>query len=378
MRSPPKIPTFSDCVKTYNELTEFSPAVAELAWANSTQPQCDSFSGYLISRSPLFSHQQREQLLSAHKAEVESEVLTIRREATKQEVLDHFEKFDRGEYDGLKSNATWDEIPKASRTELDVLFPAKWVREWKPQGPPDGGKSRLVAAKPGSQGDREAETKSPTLSKEIMRIQLCVYCSLGWLCHIFGVIQAFLQANRILAQNRNLILIPPKSPWNLYNTNCYWRLNKYIYGLPEAGRQFFKSLAEHLYSLLFSSHACDKGFFFLHADNLPPSPPTSPKSSPSDPVLEINDADWEYTTTNNTILKNRKECKLAGALGMHVDDGLFGGGRQWGAHSLRGLRSRFQFKLPSTIDKFEFLQLLSTSHWISPLRSTVASSGRGS
>ena len=102
-------------------------------------------------------------------------------------------------------------------------------------------KARLVAR--GFQETDKIQSDSPTCHKDSFKIFLCVAASYQWNLECTDVKSAFLQSKTF---DREVFIEPPpeaKIPGYI------WRLNKCMYGLQDASRQWYLSVVNVLQSL---------------------------------------------------------------------------------------------------------------------------------
>ena len=104
-------------------------------------------------------------------------------------------------------------------------------------------KARLVAR--GFQEDQSEEIRvdSPTIGKAAMRICFAIAASKHWPLESTDIKSAFLQSDKV---EREIYLIPPSEACT---PGKVWKLNKCLYGLGDASRQFYISLASELQRL---------------------------------------------------------------------------------------------------------------------------------
>ena len=113
-------------------------------------------------------------------------------------------------------------------------------------------KARLVAK--GFQEQQLVRGDSPTCSREGVRISLAIISSNNWILNSLDIKTAFLQGGPI---DREVFVIPPKEAM----TNKIWKLNKAIYGLNDASRNWYLKLRKVLVSLGGTPMKLDAGIF---------------------------------------------------------------------------------------------------------------------
>lgn len=180
----------------------------------------------------------------------------------------------------------------------EQILRCRWILVWKPlegQSEENPSGSKLATHKPkarlvvlGYMDPKltEVPRDSPTLLRQSKMIILQLIASMGWSLGSFDIKAAFLQGK---PQKDRVIGLEPvvelAQAMNLSKDEIC-KLDKSAYGLIDASFLWFKTLHDELTSL---------GFF----------------SSPFDPCV--------------FFLKNPMTKELAGALGIHVDDGIYGG-----------------------------------------------------
>ena len=180
----------------------------------------------------------------------------------------------------------------------EQILRCRWILVWKPlegQSEENPSGSKLATHKPkarlvvlGYMDPKltEVPRDSPTLGRQSKMIILQLIASMGWSLGSFDIKAAFLQGK---PQKDRVIGLEPvvelAQAMNLSKDEIC-KLDKSAYGLIDASSLWFQTLHDELTSL---------GFF----------------SSPFDPCV--------------FFLKNPKAKELAGALGIHVDDGIYGG-----------------------------------------------------
>ena len=117
-------------------------------------------------------------------------------------------------------------------------------------------KARLVAR--GFEDiNNQGKNDSPTCSKDSLRISLTIMASNQWKCMSLDVKTAFLQSHQL---ERDIYLIPPKEA----STSKLWKLNKAVYGLNEASRQWYNRVSDELIKLGMKRCQYDEALFYLH------------------------------------------------------------------------------------------------------------------
>ena len=119
-------------------------------------------------------------------------------------------------------------------------------------------KARLTAR--GFQEEDEHPKESPTMQKYSLRTLLAIAAAKGWPIETVDVKSAFLQGTNL---TRKVYVKPPKESNTL---NKLWLLNKCLYGLRDASRQWYTKVASVLLKLGFDKCTYDSGLFFLFKD----------------------------------------------------------------------------------------------------------------
>ena len=120
-------------------------------------------------------------------------------------------------------------------------------------------RARLVAK--GFQEHEDLRTDSPTVGKAITRLALAIAVSNHWNIETTDIKSAFLQSDNI---QRDVYIIPPKEVQT--SGRMIWKLNKCLYGLGDAARQFHMSLKYELKRLGCQQTLLDKTVFFKKND----------------------------------------------------------------------------------------------------------------
>ena len=101
-------------------------------------------------------------------------------------------------------------------------------------------KARLVARGFQENQCEEFRVDSPTVGKAATRICFALAASKQWKLESTDIKSAFLQSDKL---DREVYSIPPKEAGT---PDKIWKLNKCLYGLGDASRQFYISLASEL------------------------------------------------------------------------------------------------------------------------------------
>ena len=114
-------------------------------------------------------------------------------------------------------------------------------------------KSRLVVR--GYEEEEKCRTDSPTCCKDSIRLLLGLAVAKDWLVQSLDVKAAFLQGKKI---ERELFVTPPKE---FKKANIIWKLNKVVYGLCDASRNWYLRVWQVLTNLGMMPLKCDKAVF---------------------------------------------------------------------------------------------------------------------
>ena len=204
-----------------------------------------------------------------------------------------------------KEKRSTPECEEAKQTELDKLREFNTYDIIEDQGQPyitttwvltekqDQIRARLTARGYEEVGDFPKD--SPTMQKASLRIVLALATASNWQVETTDIKSAFLQGSPL---DREVLVRPPKEA----NLKGYlWKLKKCLYGLKDASRNWYLKVKKKLEELGFNKSRYDRGLFF--------------------------------------IIKNDK---LIGILGMHVDDFLHAGNKEFNQVILPQVLSAFK------------------------------------
>ena len=110
--------------------------------------------------------------------------------------------------------------------------------------------------------DSEIRSDSPTCSKDNIRLALGIAAGNEWVVHSLDVKAAFLQGKAI---EREVYVKPPKE---FRKDSVLWRLNKVVYGLCDASRNWYLKVAEVLNCLGMKTSTVDKAVFMYNTTEL--------------------------------------------------------------------------------------------------------------
>ena len=202
-----------------------------------------------------------------------------------QQVIDAKNK----ELQKFKKRKVYEEVPDEGQETVSV----RWVVTVKPDSTV---KCRLVGR--GYEENTESiRTDSPTCSRDTLRVLMSLVVGIGWTIQHIDVESAFLQGKQL---EREVYIRTPLEA----ETDLLWKLNKCIYGLADAPRMWFTELCETLENLGMQVSVYDESFLF-----------------------------W------------RHKGKLHGIMGVHVDDFLDGGSKEFQKNVLQPLKEKFTLSM---------------------------------
>lgn len=151
----------------------------------------------------------------------------------------------------LKQFNVYDEVPNTGQSCIST----RWVITKKG----DNVKARLTAR--GFEEDIASAVDSPTIGKNCVRMLLAIAASKHWNIGSTDIKSAFLQGQLL---EREVFLLPPKES-NTGN-GFVWKLRRCLYGLNDAARQFYVTLAEELEKLGAVKSKLDPSLFSFYSD----------------------------------------------------------------------------------------------------------------
>ena len=187
----------------------------------------------------------------------------------------------------------------------------RWVIEPKEDTGKAYTKARLVAR--GFEEDQHFRTDAPTCGRESLRLTLLIIAGKKWDLKSIDIKSAFLQGHQL---ERDVYLRPPVDA----QTVKIWKLNKCVYGLADAPREFYLRLTSELDKLGSTSSSLDKALFT-----------------------------WQ------------SEGELYGIMLIHVDDLLFGGTSKFRKDVIDPLCAIFKIRSEQT-QCFTYIGLQLTQH----------------
>ena len=153
-----------------------------------------------------------------------------------------------------QSNEVYTEVEDIGQQSMSV----RWVTTEKIKNGKPVVKSRLVA-RGFEENSTDLHKHSPTCSKEAVRLTLSVASAHEWRCNSIDVKTAYLQGKPI---EREVFLRPPPE----FDEGQLWKLNKTVYGLSDAARQWYLRLKEELLNLGMLISPLDPALFSWRKD----------------------------------------------------------------------------------------------------------------
>ena len=163
------------------------------------------------------------------------------------------------ELDKWKENNVYTEV----KYENQSYISQRWVNTCKYVDGCKKIKARLVARGFG-EANSTVLTDSPTCSKESLRLIFTICASKPWKIHSLDISTAFLQGKSI---DREVYVLPPAEA-NV-DKSCLWKLKVCVYGLGDASRQWYLTVADTLKALGMKPCKTDPALFkFFYNDEL--------------------------------------------------------------------------------------------------------------
>ena len=151
----------------------------------------------------------------------------------------------------------FDEVPDKGQNYLTTT----WVITTKRNKDEISTKARLVVRGYEEQNS-DIRSDSPTCMRENVRILLALAVAKKWVINSLDVKSAFLQGKRI---ERDLYILPPK---DFRKGNTLWKLNKVVYGLCDASRNWYLRVLEVLNQLQVKETSLDKSVFVYRTQEI--------------------------------------------------------------------------------------------------------------
>ena len=156
------------------------------------------------------------------------------------------------ELEKLKEFNTYKEVKDEGQERITTT----WVMTEK------GTETRARLTARGFQETADIPKDSPTMHKSSLRIVLALSAALGWKIQTTDIRSAFLQGNDL---DRIVYVKPPKEA---NAAGILWLLNKCLYGLKDASKQWYGKVEDRLYKLGFKKADDDYGLFYLVKDGV--------------------------------------------------------------------------------------------------------------
>ena len=190
------------------------------------------------------------------------------------------------ELNKLKEFKVYEEVPDVGQKTISTRFVLSVKNS--------SHRARLVAR--GFEEEKCMSSDSPTIGKCAIRLFLCISAALGWIVKTTDIKSAFLQGREL---ERDVFIRPPKEAD--VKPGHVWKLNRCLYGLNDAARQFYLSVNQALRNQDCIQSELDPSLFY-------------------------------YKNQNGM---------LDGILVSHIDDFLHGGSLEFDNHVMDSLRENF-------------------------------------
>ena len=159
------------------------------------------------------------------------------------------------ELSSWKDNSVYQEVP----FENQDCISSKWIVKPKIVDGKHTTKARLVLK--GYEEEQKFRKDAPTCMKETVRILLVVTSTKGWKLNSIDFKTAFLQGDPI---ERDIYMVPPKEA----ETNMLWKINKSVYGLRDAPRNWYTRLRDEIINAGCVINSLDPGLFTYYVDKV--------------------------------------------------------------------------------------------------------------
>lgn len=157
------------------------------------------------------------------------------------------------ELDNWKQFGVYDEVPNSDQK----LMSTRWVITEKESEGIRSVKARLVVR--GFEEETEVKSDSPTVHRESLRLFLAAAATHKYDIHSIDIKAAFLQGQDI---DRVIYVQPPQECRK--DDSTVWKLNKCVYGLVDASRNWFLSVKKELLQLKCEQSKLDPALFYWH------------------------------------------------------------------------------------------------------------------
>ena len=171
-------------------------------------------------------------------------------------------------------------------------------------------KARLVAKGYQDEDAASVRTDSPTCSKEGLKMALAIIATNKLKVNALDIKTAFLQSQKM---DRPVFLVPPIEA--KFRKDHIWKLNKCVYGLNDASRQWYLTMKEELIKYGAEVSKYDEAIFTWHLNG-----------------------------------------KLHGVISTHVDDLMWGGSKVFKVSVIDKLKAKFKVKTEESVE-FRYLGL---------------------
>ena len=208
----------------------------------------------------------------------------------------------------LKEFKTYEEVPDTGQYKISTT----WVI-WN-KG--DTIRARLVAR--GYEEISDIRKDSPTVSKGGLRTFLVVAANRKWRIKTTDIKSAFLQGKPL---SREVFIQPPRE---VKVRDTIWKLNRCLYGLNDAARQFYESVREVLMQLKCNQSGLDPAIFYYKQDGVT----CGVLACHVDDFLHAGDADFELRiigSLRKRFIAGKFEETAFSYIGFHVsqdDNGI--------------------------------------------------------
>lgn len=175
----------------------------------------------------------------------------------------YWKKAMEAEYSSLLKNKTWILVDKPDRCNV---IGSKWVFaiKWNPDGSVEKYKARLVAQGCSQKFNIDYhDTFSPVVRHSTIRILLALAVNYKLLVNHIDIVAAYLNGDL----EEDVFMRQPPMFEDLNNSNKVCKLNKSLYGLKQAGREWNKKVTDILLNLGFNRCKSDSCVYFRRLNN---------------------------------------------------------------------------------------------------------------
>ena len=191
-----------------------------------------------------------------------------------------------------KEEKVYDEVDDGGQFKIST----RWVITSKIKNGKVFTKARLVARGYEEDGSK-IRSDSPTCMRENIRIALCIVASKDWKLNSIDIKAAFLQGKRV---SREINVTPPKE---VRRKHVIWKLNKVVYGLVDASRNWYLKVKEELSKLGAIGSKYDKAVFLWRKE----------RTLEGFVLIHVDDFLWSGTENfvTNVIIPFRRVFKIS-------------------------------------------------------------------